>query len=56
MIAYGAANTGFAGISITLVIRREYALLKRMRATPLPAGVYLAACSARSDRLLDADA
>lgn len=43
MIGYGAANTGFAGIAIVLVIRREYAILKRLRSTPLPPGVYVAA-------------
>jgi len=36
MIGYGAANTAFAGIAITLVIRREEGILKRLRATPLP--------------------
>ena len=43
MIGYGAANTGFAGMAITLVIRREYGILKRLRSTPLPAGLYFAA-------------
>ena len=43
MIGYGAANTGFAGIAIVLVVRREYAILKRMRSTPLPAPVYIGA-------------
>ena len=36
MLGYGAANTGFAGMAITLVIRREYGILKRIRSTPLP--------------------
>ena len=43
MIGYGAANTGFAGTSIVLVVRREYAILKRLRSTPLPAPVYVGA-------------
>jgi ABC-2 type transport system permease protein len=43
MLGYGAANTGFAGMAITLVIRREYGILKRIRSTPLPAPVYFAA-------------
>jgi ABC-2 type transport system permease protein len=43
MIGYGAANTGFAGLAIQLVTRRELALLKRLRATPLPAPTYIAA-------------
>ena len=42
MLGYGALNTAFTGLTITLVLRREYALLKRIRATPLPAWVYLA--------------
>jgi ABC-2 type transport system permease protein len=43
MLGYGAIATGFAGLSIMLVIRRESGILKRLRATPLPAGTYVAA-------------
>jgi ABC-2 type transport system permease protein len=43
MMAYGCANTAFAGLAITLVGRREVAILKRLRATPLPARTYVAA-------------
>ncbi len=43
MLGYGAANTAFAGIAISLVIRRESGILKRLRATPLPTGTYLSA-------------
>ena len=43
MIGYGAANTAFAGLGITLVNRREIGILKRIRATPLPPPVYLTA-------------
>jgi ABC-2 type transport system permease protein len=43
LIGYGAANTGFAGTSIVLVVRREYAILKRLRSTPLPAPLYVGA-------------
>ncbi|HEY3205842.1 MAG TPA: ABC transporter permease [Gaiellaceae bacterium] len=43
MLGYGAIATGFAGLSIMLVIRRESGILKRVRATPLPAGTYVAA-------------
>jgi ABC-2 type transport system permease protein len=43
MIGYGAANTAFAGLAITLVLRRENAILKRLRATPLRLGTYIAA-------------
>jgi ABC-2 type transport system permease protein len=43
MIAYGCANTAFAGLAITLVGRRELAILKRLRATPLPARTYVLA-------------
>jgi ABC-2 type transport system permease protein len=43
LIGYGCANTAFAGLAITLVLRRESAILKRLRATPLPASTYVAA-------------
>jgi ABC-2 type transport system permease protein len=43
MLGYGVATTAFAGLAITLVVRREYGMLKRIRATPLPAGTYLTA-------------
>ena len=41
MIGYGVAATCFAGLGITLVIRRESGILKRIRSTPLPATTYL---------------
>ncbi len=43
MIGYGVASTAFAGLAIVLVIRREEGILKRLRATPLPAFTYIAA-------------
>jgi ABC-2 type transport system permease protein len=43
LIGYGCANTAFAGLAITLVIRRESGLLKRIRSTPLPAPTYVVA-------------
>ena len=43
MIGYGAAATAFAGLALLLVIRRESGVLKRLRATPLPAWAYIAA-------------
>jgi ABC-2 type transport system permease protein len=43
MIGYGVANTAFGGLAIFLVLRREEGILKRIRATPLPAAAYLAA-------------
>ncbi len=43
LLGYGCANTAFAGLAITLVIRREAGTLKRVRATPLPAATYLSA-------------
>ncbi|MBA2296466.1 MAG: ABC transporter permease [Actinobacteria bacterium] len=46
MLGYGAANTGFAGMAITLVVRREFGILKRIRSTPLPAFTYFAAALA----------
>jgi len=42
MLGYGAANTGFAGMAISLVVRREFGILKRIRSTPLPAWIYFA--------------
>ena len=43
MIGYGAASTTFAGLAITMVIRRESGVLKRVRATPLPPATYIGA-------------
>ena len=43
LIGYAVANTALGGLAITLVIRREYGILKRLRSTPLPAQVFLAA-------------
>ena len=43
LFGYGAANTAFGGLAIVLVVRREAGVLKRIRATPLPPGAYLAA-------------
>ena len=43
MIGYGVAATAFAGLAITLVIRREQGVLKRVRGTPLPPVTYLSA-------------
>ena len=43
MLGYGCANTAFGGLAITLVIRREGGILKRLRATPLPTATYLGA-------------
>ncbi len=43
MIGYGVAATCFAGLGITLVVRRESGILKRIRATPLPPLVYVLA-------------
>jgi ABC-2 type transport system permease protein len=43
LIGYGCANTAFAGLAIQLVVRRENAILKRLRATPLPAAILVPA-------------
>jgi ABC-2 type transport system permease protein len=43
MIGYGAISIAFAGLAIVVVIRRENGVLKRLRATPLPAHSYVAA-------------
>jgi len=41
MIGYGVAATCFAGLGISLVVRRESGVLKRIRATPLPPATYV---------------
>lgn len=43
MIGYGVASTCFAGLGITLVVRRELGILKRVRTTPLTPLTYLSA-------------
>jgi ABC-2 type transport system permease protein len=43
MIGYGVASTAFAGLAITMVIRREGGVLKRIRGTPLPPATYVVA-------------
>jgi len=43
LLGYGVVATAFAGLAITLVVRRESGVLKRVRGTPLPTSVYLAA-------------
>ena len=43
MIGYGVASTAFAGLAITMVIRRESGVLKRIRSTPLPPSTYIGA-------------
>ena len=43
LLGYGVAANAFAGLAITLVVRREAGLLKRVRGTPLEPGTYLAA-------------
>jgi ABC-2 type transport system permease protein len=42
MLGYGVAATS-SGLAIILVLRRENGTLKRLRATPLPPGTYIAA-------------
>jgi ABC-2 type transport system permease protein len=42
VLGYGIASTAFAGLAIVVVLRRENGILKRLRATPLPPGIYLA--------------
>jgi ABC-2 type transport system permease protein len=43
LIGYGVAATAFASLAITLVVRREAGLLKRVRGTPLRPATYLGA-------------
>ena len=56
LLGYGCANTAFAGLAITLVIRRESGILKRIRATPLPTATYLTAVLLDARRLHPSDA
>ncbi len=42
LLSYGCAMVAFAGLAITLVIRRENGVLKRLRSTPLPPATYIA--------------
>lgn len=42
-LGFGVGATAFTGLAITLVIRREYGFLKRIRVTPIPAAVYFGA-------------
>jgi len=41
LLAYGCVMVAFAGLAITLVIRREDGILKRLRSTPLPPTTYV---------------
>lgn len=43
LLGYGVAGTAFASLAITLVVRREQGLLKRVRGTPLSPATYLSA-------------
>jgi ABC-2 type transport system permease protein len=43
LLGYGVVSTAFASLAISLVIRRESGVLKRIRGTPLPTSVYLTA-------------
>jgi ABC-2 type transport system permease protein len=43
LLGYGVVSTAFASLAISLVIRRESGVLKRIRGTPLPTSVYLGA-------------
>jgi ABC-2 type transport system permease protein len=42
-LGYGIVATAFAGLAISIVVRRESGVLKRVRGTPLPPVVYLGA-------------
>ncbi|MCY4088369.1 MAG: ABC transporter permease [Actinomycetia bacterium] len=43
MIGFGIAASAFGGLAITVVLRRESGLLKRIRGTPLPPWIHLGA-------------
>jgi ABC-2 type transport system permease protein len=42
LLGYSVIATAFAGLAITLVVRRESGVLKRVRGTPLPTETFLA--------------
>ena len=46
LLGYGVVATAFAGLAISMVVRRESGVLKRVRGTPLPPPVYLTAVMA----------
>src|SRR5438094_9559510 len=50
MLAYGVANTAFAGLALIIVARRESGIRKRIRGTPLPPATSLPALLASSTR------
>jgi ABC-2 type transport system permease protein len=43
ILGFGVVSTAFAGVAITLVVRRESGVLKRLRGTPLPPATYIGA-------------
>jgi ABC-2 type transport system permease protein len=47
MLGYGVDRHAFAGLAISLTIRRESGILKRLRATPLPPVQYFGGVLAR---------
>jgi ABC-2 type transport system permease protein len=56
MLGTAIVFTAFAGLAISLTIRRESGILKRMRGTPLPAAVYLGALAGSLALVLLAEA
>jgi ABC-2 type transport system permease protein len=42
MVAYGLMNSTYTNLAMTLTMRREYGLLKRLRTTPLRPSTYFA--------------
>ena len=53
LLGYGVAATAFASLAITLVVRREAGLLKRVRGTPLSPATYLSAVIASMVLVID---
>jgi len=56
LLGYGVVATAFAGLAISLVLRRESGVLKRVRGTPLPTPVYLGAVIASTLVVIAANA
>lgn len=41
IVALGVMSAGFVGLAISIVEQRERGILKRLRSTPLPRGIYI---------------
>jgi ABC-2 type transport system permease protein len=56
MLGFSVVATAFAGLAISLVIRRESGVLKRVRGTPMPPWLYLSAAFASTALVIAVEA